>query len=63
MKTKLSASDSKAVGSKREEGLWLQWAGRGLGGKNGVWLDLKAGGFSICACEKRLVEGKEPCKY
>lgn len=63
MKIKLSVFDFKVVGFKREEGLWLQWVGRGLGGKNGVWLDLKVGGFRICVCEKRFVEGKELCKY
>lgn len=34
----------------------------GLGGKGGVWLVLKAGRFRIDVCEKRLVEGKVPCK-
>lgn len=47
---------------REERGLWLLWAGRGLGGKGGVWLVLKAGGFRTDLGEKRLAQGKVPCK-
>lgn len=48
METKLGASDPKGVDvpvGVGGRGLWLQWTGRDLGGKGGVWMDLKAGKF------------------
>lgn len=46
--TKLGASDPKGVDvpvGVGGRGLWLPWTGRDLGGKGGVWMDLKAGKF------------------
>lgn len=43
----MGASVSKVAGFQSERGLRLKWAGRGLGGKGGVWLNLKAGRFRI----------------